>query len=86
MAMGVFAVIVLVIVGLVIVFGLLAFVLLRRSQDVVPRVADRDDGRQIVAHDEDGQPVAAAQDGDSTPHDDAGFDAAFKEELKELGR
>jgi hypothetical protein len=49
-------------------------------------VADRDDERRIVAHDEDGRPVAAAQDGDFAPHDDAGFDAALKNELKDLGR
>jgi len=84
MAVGVFAVVV--VVGLVVVFGLIAFVLLRRTQNAVPRVADWDDERRIVAHDEDGRPVAAAQDGDFAPHDDAGFDAALKNELKDLGR
>lgn len=88
MAAGVFVIVVLVIVGLVILFGLIAFFLLRHSQDTVPRVADRDDrsGRRIVAHDDEGRPIAAAQDGELAPHDDAGFDAALKEELKDLGR
>jgi hypothetical protein len=82
-------VIVVITLALVLGLGLLIFSLMRRSQEVVPRIADDGPARgdRVVAVDEQGRPVTEAEAGDETePRDDAGFEAALKEELKDLGR
>ena len=81
--------IVIVTVVLVLGFGLLIFFLLRRSQDVVPEVADREASKRdnVVAVDDDGRPITESQEGDEAePHDDDAFEGVLKDELEDLGR
>ena len=83
------AVIVVITLALVLGLGLLIFTLMRRSQEVVPRIADEDAAHhdRIVAVDDEGRPVTESEDGaEPASRDDVGFDAALKEELEELGR
>jgi hypothetical protein len=83
------AVIVVLALALVLGLGLLIFSLMRRSQEVVPRIADKDAARRdrVVAVGEDGRPIKESEASDeAVPRDDAGFEAALKEELKDLGR
>ena len=82
------AVIVVITLALVLGLGLLIFSLMRRSQEVVPRIADDAAHRdRVVAVDDEGRPVTESEEGGETaPRDDAAFDAALKEELKDLGR
>ena len=83
------AVIVVITLALVLGLGLLIFTLMRRSQEVVPRIADEDAAHRdrIVAVDDEGRPVTESEAGaEPAPRDDAAFDAALKEELKDLGR
>jgi non-ribosomal peptide synthetase component E (peptide arylation enzyme) len=83
------AVIVVITLALVLGLGLLIFSLMRRSQEAVPRIAGQEAARtdRVVAVDEQGRPITESEAGDEpAPRDDAGFDAALKEELKDLGR
>ena len=83
------AVIVVITLALVLGLGLLIFSLMRRSQEAVPRIADGDAAHhdRVVAVDDEGRPVTESEAGDEpAPRDDAAFDAALKEELKDLGR
>ena len=83
------AVIVVITLALVLGLGLLIFSLMRRSQEAVPRIADESAAHRdrVVAVDDGGRPVTESEAGDEpAPRNDAGFDAALKEELKDLGR
>jgi non-ribosomal peptide synthetase component E (peptide arylation enzyme) len=83
------AVIAVITVALVLGLGLLIFTLMRRSQEAVPRIADVDASHRdrVVAIDDEGRPVTESEAGDEpAPRDDAGFEAALKEELDDLGR
>jgi hypothetical protein len=81
---------VIVVVTLVLVVGLgvLIFTLMRRSQGVVPDMADKRavDRDRVVAVDDLGRPVTASQENDEgEPRDDDAFEAVLKDELKDLG-
>ena len=80
-------VLIIVVVLLVLGLGLLIVFLMRRSQKVVPDVADHDVAHRVVAIDDQGRPVTASQaDDDPAPRDDAAFEGVLKEELEDLGR
>ncbi len=82
------AIIVVIAVALVLGLGLLIFSLMRRSQEAVPRIVEQDAAHsdRVVAVDDEGRPVTEQEEGDAPePRDDAGFEAALKEELKDLG-
>ena len=73
---------------LVLGVGLLIFFLMRRSQTVVPDVADREASRheRVVALDDDGRPVTESQEEDPASRDGGAFESVLKEELEDLGR
>jgi threonine dehydrogenase-like Zn-dependent dehydrogenase len=83
-------VVVLVIVVLVLVIGLgylIVFRLMKRSQTVVPDVADERAARadRVVAVDDQGQPIAESQDAPPEPRRDAaGFEKVLGESLDDL--
>jgi len=81
-------VIIIVTVLLVLGFGILIFRLMRRSQTVVPDVADRDAASRdrVVEVDERGHRITEAQDPRSPAHDDAAFEDLLKDEIHDLGR
>ena len=81
-------VVIIVTVLLVLGLGLLILFLMRRSQRVVPDVADRAAAHRegVVAVDGQGRPVTASQADDAEPQDDAAFEGVLKEELEDLGR
>ncbi len=74
--------------AIVIVLGLLIFFLMRRSQKVVPDVADGPTRHRdlAVSVDEEGRTVTESQEAPEPPRDDAAFEAVLKEELEDLGR
>jgi hypothetical protein len=83
------AAIIIVAVLLVLGLGLLVFFLMRRSQTVVPDVAEQQGAPndRVVSVDAQGRPVLESQEvDDSPPHDDAAFENVLKEELDDLGR
>lgn len=69
-------VLIIVTVLLILGLGILILFLMRRSQKVVPDVADRQ-----VAESE-----RASQETEAAPRDDAAFEDVLKGELKDLGR
>jgi hypothetical protein len=74
---------------LVLGLGLLILTLMRRTQRVVPDVADREAARrdQVVAVDDQGVPVTESQaDDDVAPRDDAAFEGVLEEQLEDLRR
>lgn len=83
--------IVLIIVGVVLILGLgiLVVAATRRSQGVVPDMADRKGAARdrVVAADDQGRPVMESQEGgdDAEPRDVAAFENVLKDELKDLG-
>lgn len=80
-------VLVVVVLAVVIGLGLLIFRLQRRSQTVVPEVAERhaEKSDRIVAVDAAGRPVTEAEEGPIDPqHDAAGFEAVLGESLEDL--
>jgi hypothetical protein len=83
------AAIIIVAVLLVLGLGLLVFFLMRRSQTVVPDVAEKQGAPndRVVSVDAQGRPVRESQEvDDSPPRDDAAFENVLKEELDDLGR
>jgi hypothetical protein len=82
---------VLIIMGVVLIVGLgiLVVAAMRRSQGVVPDMADRQGaGRdRVVAVDDEGRPVTESQAGEDVvePRDVAAFEDVLKDELKDLG-
>ena len=82
-------VVVLVVVALALVIGLgwFIFVLMKRSQTIVPDVTDERAARtdRVVAMDDQGQPVTESQDVPPEPqHDAAGFEKVLGESLDDL--
>lgn len=82
-------IVLLVVVALVVVvvLGLLIFRLQKRSQTVVPEVAERraEAEDRVVAVDDAGRPVTESQEGPATsPREDSGFEAVLGESLGEL--
>ena len=82
------AIIAVIAVLLVLGVGYLIFVLMRKSQTVVPKVTDEDAASRdlVVGVDEQGREIAASQEAPSEPRDDAAFENVLKEELDDLGR
>ncbi|HET6476066.1 MAG TPA: hypothetical protein VFH93_08330 [Thermoleophilia bacterium] len=80
-------VIIIVTVLLVLGFGILIFRLMRRSQKVVPDVADGQAAKQdhVVAVDEQGRQVMASQEPVTPVRDDAAFENVLKDEIHDLG-
>jgi hypothetical protein len=82
------AVIAVIAVLLVLGVGYLIFVLMRKSQAVVPEVADRDDAKHdlVVGTDEQGRAIHASEDLQEPARDVASFDSLLKDEIREQGR
>jgi hypothetical protein len=68
--------------------GLLIFFLMRRTQTVVPDVAEREvaHGDRVVADDGQGHEVTESQETPTPPRDEDAFEAVLREERDELGR
>ena len=82
------AVIIIVAVLLVLGVGYLVFVLMRKSQAVVPQVTDEDAASRdlVVGVDEQGREIAASQEAPPAPRDDAAFESLMQDEIHDLGR
>jgi hypothetical protein len=80
-------VIIVVAVLLVLGFGVLIFWLMRRSQKVVPDVADGQAAKHdhVVAVDEQGRQVTDSQEPATPARDDAAFENVLKDEIHDLG-
>ena len=81
-------VIIIVAVLLVLGFGVLIFWLMRRSQKVVPDVADEQAAKHdhVVAVDEQGRQIMDSQEPVTPARDDAAFDNVLRDEIQDLGR
>ena len=81
-------VIIIVVLLAVLGFGYLIYRLMRRSEDTVPQVTDRDDAKRdlVVGVDEQGRQIRASEDLKEPARDDASFDALLKDEIHDLGR
>lgn len=81
------AIIIVVAVLLVLGVGYLIYVLMRKSQTVVPQVTDEDAASRdkVVGVDEQGREIAASQDAPSAPRDDAAFESLLQDEIHDLG-
>jgi ABC-type bacteriocin/lantibiotic exporter with double-glycine peptidase domain len=74
-------------VVLVLIFGVVTVLLMRRNQEVVPDVADRHAAHtdRVVAVDDEGQPIKESQvPEEAEPRDTTAFENVLKEELDEL--
>ena len=81
------AVIAVIAVLLVLGVGYLIFVLMRKSQTVVPEVADENAARhpQVVGTDEQGRVITDADEPEAAPRDGAAFENVLKDEIHDLG-
>jgi len=82
------AIIAVVAVLLVLGVGMLILTLMRRSQTVVPRVADedRESRDNVVGLDEQGREIMASQEAPEPARDAGGFESLLKDEINGLGR
>ena len=82
------AVVIIVVLLAVLGFGYLIFRLMRRSQETVPEVTDRDDAKHdlVVGTDEQGRAIHASEDLPEPARDDAGFESLLKDEIHDQGR
>ena len=80
-------VIIIVVLLAVLGFGYLIYRLMRRSQETVPQVTDRDDAKHdlVVGTDEQGRAIHASEDLREPARDDTSFDALLKDEIHDLG-
>lgn len=71
----------------VVVFGLLIFWLMRRSQTEVPQATDARAARQpqVVGTDEKGDAILDTQEAAAPPRDDAPFEALLQDEIRDRG-
>jgi hypothetical protein len=69
-------------------FGYLIFRIMRRSQETVPQVTDRDDAKHdlVVGTDEHGHAIRASQEVQEPVRDETSFDALLKDEIRDQGR
>lgn len=81
------AIIAIIAVLLVLGVGYLIFVLMRKSQTIVPQVADEDAASrdEVVGVDEQGREIAASQEAPSVPRDDVAFESLLQDEIHDLG-
>jgi hypothetical protein len=82
------AVIIIVAVLLVLGVGYLIFVLMRKSQTVVPQVTDEDAASRdhVVGVDDQGREIMASQEAPEPARDTAGFESLLQDEIHDLGR
>jgi hypothetical protein len=82
------AVVIIVVLLAVLGFGYLIFRIMRRSQETVPQVTDRDDAKHdlVVGTDEQGRAIHASEDLQEPARDDRSFDALLKDEIRDQGR
>ena len=82
------AVIAVIAVLLVLGVGYLIFVLMRKSQTVVPQVTDEDAASRdlVVGVDEQGREIRASQEAPEAARDGAAFENVLKDEIHDLGR
>jgi hypothetical protein len=73
---------------LVLGVGLLIFSLMRRSQTVVPDVADEEAARHdhVVGVDEQGREIMASQEAPAAARDTGAFEGLLKDEIHDQGR
>ena len=71
----------------VVVFGLLIFWLMRRSQTEVPQATDARAARQpqVVGTDEQGDAILDTDEPAEPPRDDAPFEALLQDEIRDRG-
>jgi hypothetical protein len=81
------AIIAIIAVLLVLGIGYLIFVLMRRSQTVVPQVTDNDAASRdhVVEVDDQGREIMASQEAPPAPRDTAGFESLLQDEIHDLG-
>jgi hypothetical protein len=81
------AIIAVIAVLLVLGIGYLIFVLMRRSQTVVPQVTDKDAASRdhVVEVDDRGREIMASQEAPPAPLDTAGFESLLQDEIHDLG-
>jgi len=81
------AIIAVIAVLLVLGIGYLIFVLMRRSQTVVPQVTDNDAASRdhVVEVDDQGREIMASQEAPPAPRDTAGFESLLQDEIHDLG-
>ena len=82
------AIIAIIAVLLVLGVGYLVFVLMRKSQTVVPQVTDVDAARhpQVVGTDEHGRAITDADEPEAAARDTGAFEHVLKDEIHDLGR
>jgi hypothetical protein len=79
--------IVIIVVLLVLGVGYLIYVLMRKSQTVVPRVTDEDAASRdhVVGTDERGREIMASEEAPEPARDTAGFESLLQDEIRDLG-
>ena len=72
----------------VVVFGLLIFWLMRRSQSEVPQATDARAARQpqVVGTDEKGDAILDTEEAVEPPRDDSAFESLLQDEIRDQGR
>jgi len=82
------AIIAVIAVLLVLGVGYLIFVLMRKSQTVVPQVTDEDAASRdhVVEIDDQGREIMASQEAPEPARDTTGFENLLKDEIHGLGR
>ena len=82
------AVVIIIVLLAVLGFGYLIFRMMRKSQETVPQVTDRDDARHdlVVGTDEQGRAVHASEEPPEPARDSAGFESLLKDEVRDQGR
>ena len=81
------AVVIVIVLAAVIVFGLLIFWLMRRTQQEVPHVADARDARypQVVGTDEQGKAITDAEEPPAPARDGGAFEDLLQDEISDRG-
>lgn len=81
------AIIAIIAVLLVLGVGYLIFVLMRKSQTVVPQVTDEDAASRdhVVGLDDQGGEIMASQEAPEPARDTAAFESLLQDEIQDLG-
>jgi hypothetical protein len=80
------AIIAVVAVLLVLGVGYLIFALMRKSQKVVPEMADpKHTAERVVGVDEQGAAIAEAQEPTAAARDEGAFESLLQDEIRDLG-
>jgi len=79
-------VVIIVVLLAVLGFGYLIFRMMRRSQETVPQITDRDDANDlVVGTDEQGRSIRASEEVLEPVRDETGFESLLKDEIHDLG-